>query len=513
MKMLSSAYSPALLAMSISPRVLFCILAALILVVVIVIVICIVRHRKRRAQAEPEEESQSELEKTVEEPVEEPAVEETGAAEAEDVRAEEPISLRESIAVAKHTAHSVKWNKKAIANDLRTRHGKEVETNERVDRTTTGLPLADTHYAVDHKTKKCFVYVYETEGSPMLLINADGDLAAQLKKRHGNVHKSAFPKSKDQWYSLPLDDTYSQEEVQSILDRCHANALGRDVSAFPLRGTGKREAVRTEEPISLRESIAVAKHTAHSVKWNKKAIANDLRTRHGKEVETNERVDRTTTGLPLADTHYAVDHKTKKCFVYVYETEGSPMLLINADGDLAAQLKKRHGNVHKSAFPKSKDQWYSLPLDDTYSQEEVQSILDRCHAHVLGRDAKAIALKPSLPDPVAVVSASEVNALISDEAAEAAIDEEYTGRATGKKEIVNVDSLSANFNAGDTVTLQALKEKGLVPKNAAQVKLLAHGTLDKVLHVELQDYSLDAVKMILATGGTVKHVAPPARKK
>ena len=277
--------------------------------------------------------------------------------------------------------------------------------------------------------------------------------------------------------------------------------------------TTEDEDVCVEEPISLRESMAVARQTAHSMNWNKKAIAEDLRTRHAGEVEINERVNETTTGLPLADTHYAVDHKTRKCFVYVYETEGSPMLLINSDEELAAELCERHGNVHKSAFPKSKDQWYSLPLDDTYSKEEVQSVLDRCHAHVLGRDAKAIALKPSLPDPVAVVSAGEVNALISDEAAEAAIEEEYTGRATGKKVIVNVDSLSASFNAGDTVTLQALKEKGLVPKNAAQVKLLAHGTLDKVLHVELQDYSLDAVKMVLATGGTVKHVAPPAGKK
>ena len=32
------------------------------------------------------------------------------------------------------------------------------------------------------------------------------------------------------------------------------------------------------------------------------------------------------------------------------------------------------------------------------------------------------------------------------------------------------------------------------------------GTLDKKLHVELQDYSIEAVKMIIATGGTVKKV-------
>ena len=210
----------------------------------------------------------------------------------------------------------------------------------------------------------------------------------------------------------------------------------------------------------------------------------------------------------------AVDHKTKKCFVYVYETEGSPLLLINSDAELAAELNGRHGNVHKSAFPKSKDQWYSLPLDDTYSKEEVQSVLDRCHAHVLGRDAKAIKLQASLPDPVAVISASEVDDLISDEAAEAAIENDNVKvKVTGKKEIVNVDSLSACFQSGDTITVQALAEKGLISKKAGQVKLLAHGTLDKVFHVELQDFSIEAAKMIIATGGTVKRVPSPAEKK
>ena len=72
------------------------------------------------------------------------------------------------------------------------------------------------------------------------------------------------------------------------------------------------------------------------------------------------------------------------------------------------------------------------------------------------------------------------------------------------KEIINVDVLSANFNDGDTVTIDSLKAKKLVPQSAKQVKLLARGTLDKALHVELQDYSIEAVKMIIATGGTVK---------
>ena len=101
------------------------------------------------------------------------------------------------------------------------------------------------------------------------------------------------------------------------------------------------------------------------------------------------------------------------------------------------------------------------------------------------------------------VSASDVNAMISHEVALAAIIKTER-HATGKKGIINVDTLSLNFNDGDTITVQGLKEKKLIAPDVKQVKLLARGNLDKVLHVELQDYSIEAVKMILATGGTVK---------
>ena len=95
--------------------------------------------------------------------------------------------------------------------------------------------------------------------------------------------------------------------------------------------------------------------------------------------------------------------------------------------------------------------------------------------------------------------------MISDEVA-ATLIEGRSGSAAGKKEIVNMDVLSKYYAAGDTVTIESLKEKKLVPASAKQVKLLARGTLNKALHVELQDFSLEAVKMVIATGGTVKRV-------
>ena len=73
--------------------------------------------------------------------------------------------------------------------------------------------------------------------------------------------------------------------------------------------------------------------------------------------------------------------------------------------------------------------------------------------------------------------------------------------AGGCKAVINIDTLSQNFETGDVVTLKALKEKKLVPSVCGSLKILARGTLDKALTVEANSFSIDAVKMILLTGG------------
>jgi len=317
------------------------------------------------AEEPVEEPAEEPVEEPAEEPAEEPVEEEQPVEEPVEEPKEEPITLKQSMAVAKTATHNTKWGKKAIAVYLEDKHGDEVEINERDNYTSTGLPLADTHYAKDDDTRKCFVYVYETEGAPMLLINSDEELAKELAKRHENVHRSAFPKSKDNWYSLPLDDSYSDEDVQYVLDRCHAHALGRDIE---------------EQELSLKESLALAKNVkAEKSTHNssKKSICEYLENKYGDEVELNTRANYTSTGLPLADTHYVKgDDGKSRCFVYVYETEGSMMLLVKANHAFAKKLAKDHANVHRSAFPKSKEPWNSIVLDDSFSDDEVHALLD-----------------------------------------------------------------------------------------------------------------------------------------
>lgn len=66
---------------------------------------------------------------------------------------------------------------------------------------------------------------------------------------------------------------------------------------------------------------------------------------------------------------------------------------------------------------------------------------------------------------------------------------------------INIDKISANFSSGATVTLTALKSKGLVPKKEKAIKILARGKLNKPLIIIADSFSTDAVKIIVQAGG------------
>jgi len=76
-------------------------------------------------------------------------------------------------------------------------------------------------------------------------------------------------------------------------------------------------------------------------------------------------------------------------------------------------------------------------------------------------------------------------------------------KAKKEKFIVNIDSISDKFNNGEVVNLESLKARNLLPKKCNYFKVLARGILDKKITVEANDFSKDAIKMILLTGGNV----------
>ena len=89
------------------------------------------------------------------------------------------------------------------------------------------------------------------------------------------------------------------------------------------------------------------------------------------------------------------------------------------------------------------------------------------------------------------VSVAEAHESMTDEAAESMVivASGTSSPTTGRKAVVNIDTISANFNDGDTVDLDALKEKKLVSRKETAVKILARGRLNKQLNVVANDFS------------------------
>lgn len=111
-------------------------------------------------------------------------------------------------------------------------------------------------------------------------------------------------------------------------------------------------------------------------------------------------------------------------------------------------------------------------------------------------------------DAVEEVSVYEVNKLMSDEEAEARVEASDREVNKSKRGIVNVDTLSMYFDNDELVTVDEVKRR--VPgfdKKVTFLKVLARGTLSKRLIVDADDYSIEAEKMILLTGGRVLSTA------
>ena len=68
---------------------------------------------------------------------------------------------------------------------------------------------------------------------------------------------------------------------------------------------------------------------------------------------------------------------------------------------------------------------------------------------------------------------------------------------------VNVVDLENRFDAGDQVTPESLKSRGLVKKVFDKIKILGNGKLNKTLNVSAHAFSAEARRKIEAAGGKV----------
>ena len=112
------------------------------------------------------------------------------------------------------------------------------------------------------------------------------------------------------------------------------------------------------------------------------------------------------------------------------------------------------------------------------------------------------------------VSAEEAHQIIEEKHVEVHVEEgvDYIGPKDNKKAIINIDTLSKNYEAHEMVNIQSMKDKKLIDKKAKCVKVLARGILDKPLRIKAGEFSRTAIEMILLTGGQAMHVTYKVKK-
>ena len=113
------------------------------------------------------------------------------------------------------------------------------------------------------------------------------------------------------------------------------------------------------------------------------------------------------------------------------------------------------------------------------------------------------------------VDMPKADSLISDNMAKNLIKRSYDSIVTSghKRVIVNIGAISSAFSRDEHVDINKMKEKGLIPRDAGSVKVLADGIIDKPLFVYANAFSLSAVKMIALTGGEAVKVTTAKRRR
>ncbi len=131
------------------------------------------------------------------------------------------------------------------------------------------------------------------------------------------------------------------------------------------------------------------------------------------------------------------------------------------------------------------------------------------------RKIDELALPMNIEEPtVFSVNVERADTLITDSLAKNLIKREReTVYTEGKRKcVINIDTVSDNYVRGETVDINTLKEKGLIPTDAGNIKILARGSVDKPLTVKANAFSLSAVKMIALSGGEAIKVITQALK-
>lgn len=164
--------------------------------------------------------------------------------------------------------------------------------------------------------------------------------------------------------------------------------------------------------------------------------------------------------------------------------------------DLIFDLMQENG-VQKKEIKKED---YTL----LYPYEDTTTLIEKKLIKVLTDEDAQTGMQFKPKEILKSVSVQEADTLMQDSLAADLIEVSNHKSDRTKQGIVNIDTLSQYFDHGEVITLEEIKNRvNGFNKQTTYLKVLARGILDKPLIVEADSFSLQAVKMIVLTGGKV----------
>jgi len=227
-----------------------------------------------------------------------------------------------------------------------------------------------------------------------IAVRLDDKTAKSVGKRH--TIEPANYLSSDDWYNLPIDQTYeSKREVYKIIDAAY-DYIYADI--YAKLSVIELEAVRVEQEKIEKE---LTKNTAEVVPPKKTAEVKLFSLSRYDVLDHIEamRIDPIRFVIPPdVKEQQAEDFPDylqcgEICFGVVFERNGCVHnIAVRLDKATAKALRKQH--IVDTASYLSGDDWYNLPIDQTYeSKREVYRIIDDAYDYIYATKFSVIELE------------------------------------------------------------------------------------------------------------------------
>ncbi len=210
--------------------------------------------------------------------------------------------------------------------------------------------------------------------------------------------------------------------------------------------------------------------------------------------------------LPYEENEALVERDLIKVYYSGKITENSTVVDANIN-EMITDLEE-----NKDALPK-------FETVEKISVSEADALLtDEDAEKLIEEEPEAPVVEEPVTEPVAEVEAEEAETSEAEEVTESSpeVKEEAApavkkadfkpiakkSNAKMRRGIVNIDVLDSTFDAGEEINIEEMKRRiSGFDKRMTHVKVLARGTVTKPLYIHADEYSIQAVKMILLTGG------------